>query len=82
MKKTLLASAALLGLATAAQAQELNIFVWAESIDASLIEAFEEETGISVTVDGYSSNEDLLTALQAGATAMTWSCPRSTSSRS
>lgn len=68
MKKTLLASAALLGLATAAQAQELNIFVWAESIDASLIEAFEEETGISVTVDGYSSNEDLLTALQAGAT--------------
>lgn len=68
-KTTLLASAALLTLTTAARAEgELHLYIWSDSIAPDLIAKFEAETGTKVTVDGYNSNEDLLTKLQAGAT--------------
>lgn len=67
MKRLLLAST-LIALPLAAQAAgELNLYVWSDSIAPELIAKFETETGIKVNVDGYNSNEDLLTKLQAGA---------------
>ena len=62
-------SAGLCGISVSAFAQgNLNLYVWAESINPALIEKFEKETGIDVSVDSYTSNEDLLTKLKSGAT--------------
>ncbi|WP_206640090.1 extracellular solute-binding protein, partial [Mesorhizobium sp. M7A.F.Ca.CA.004.04.2.1] len=44
----------------------LAIYAWADSISPEMVTKFEKETGIKVTVDAFSSNEDLLTKLQAG----------------
>ncbi|WP_226626956.1 extracellular solute-binding protein [Alloyangia pacifica] len=44
----------------------LNLYTWSDSVAPELIEKFEAETGISVSVDGFSSNEDALTKLQVG----------------
>jgi len=65
--KFLLASAATLALATVAHAEgTLNLYVWTDSIAPELITKFSEEADVKVNLDGYSSNEDLLTKLQAG----------------
>ena len=48
--------------------KKLNLFNWAEYVAKSTIPSFEEKTGIQVTQDFFSSNEDLLGKLQAGAT--------------
>jgi len=45
---------------------KLAIYAWADSIAPDMVAKFEKETGIKVTVDAFSSNEDLLTKLQAG----------------
>ncbi|APO70786.1 spermidine/putrescine ABC transporter substrate-binding protein (plasmid) [Rhizobium gallicum] len=67
MKKYLAATALALCFATAARAEgELNLYVWANSISPALIEKFSKENDVKVNVDGYTSNEDLLTKLQAG----------------
>ena len=67
MKKYLFATALALSFATAAQAEgTLNLYVWADSISPALIEKFSKENDVKVNVDGYTSNEDLLTKLQAG----------------
>jgi spermidine/putrescine transport system substrate-binding protein len=42
------------------------LYNWADYTPEDLIEKFEKETGISVTVDTYDSNETLLAKLQAG----------------
>lgn len=64
---TLLAALPVL-LPVAAQAEgDLHIYAWADSLSPELIAKFETETGIKVTMDGFSSNEDALTKLQAGA---------------
>ena len=47
---------------------ELFIYNWTEYTPPALIEKFEAETGIKVSVDTYDSNETLLAKLQAGAT--------------
>lgn len=44
----------------------LAVYAWADSLAPDLIAKFQKETGIKVTVDAFSSNEDLLTKLQAG----------------
>jgi spermidine/putrescine transport system substrate-binding protein len=68
MKKLLLATSLILPFAGGAFAEgTLNIYVWADSISPDLIAKFSEETGIDVNVDSFSSNEDALTKLQAGA---------------
>ena len=62
-----MASAMTLVFASSAQAEgKLSIYAWADSIAPDLVTKFEKETGIDVTVDAFSSNEDLLTKLQAG----------------
>ncbi|WP_226629118.1 extracellular solute-binding protein [Alloyangia pacifica] len=67
MKKILLATTLLLPMALPAAAEgELNIYAWADSIAPELLEKFTAETGVEITVDSYSSNEDALTRLQAG----------------
>lgn len=53
------------GSAVAAEGS-LNLYVWSESIAPELIEKFSNEYDVQVNVDGYTSNEDLLTKLQAG----------------
>lgn len=44
---------------------ELNIFVWTEYLPDSVVEKFEEETGITVNVSTFSSNEDMLSKVKA-----------------
>ncbi|MGB8811813.1 MAG: extracellular solute-binding protein [Paracoccaceae bacterium] len=67
LKRTILATTALLALTGVAQAEgALNIYAWSDSIAPDLITKFEAETGIKVAIDGFNSNEDLLTKLQAG----------------
>jgi spermidine/putrescine transport system substrate-binding protein len=48
--------------------KELNFYNWADYVAKSTIPGFEEQTGIQVTQDYFSSNEDLLAKLQAGGT--------------
>lgn len=46
----------------------LNLFNWAEYLPPEVIQQFEEETGIKVNYDAYSSNEEMMAKLQAGNT--------------
>jgi spermidine/putrescine transport system substrate-binding protein len=50
-----------------ASAQELNIYAWADELPAEIVADFEAETGITVTVDTFDSNESLVAKLAAGA---------------
>jgi spermidine/putrescine transport system substrate-binding protein len=45
---------------------ELNLYNWTDYISPELIDRFESETGITVNLDNYDSNETLLSKLQAG----------------
>ncbi len=47
---------------------EIILYNWTEYIDPEMYAIFQEETGIEVTEDNYSSNEELLAKLQGGAT--------------
>ena len=55
------------GGAAAQENGELYLYNWANYFPPDLIEKFEEETGIDVTLDVYDSNETMLAKLQAGA---------------
>ncbi len=67
--REVLAVASLAMLSGAVQAAEkLSIYAWSDSIAPSLISKFEKETGIDVTLDSYSSNEDLIVKLKSGVT--------------
>ncbi len=46
----------------------LNLYNWSDYVAESTIPSFEEKTGIKVTQDYFSSNEELLGKLQGGAT--------------
>ncbi|MGD8518668.1 MAG: spermidine/putrescine ABC transporter substrate-binding protein [Anaerolineae bacterium] len=48
-------------------ADELHVYNWSEYIDPEIYEEFENEFGVKVVEDTFSSNEDLLAKLQAGA---------------
>jgi len=50
-----------------AKSTELNLYGWSEYVPAALLENFTTETGIKVNYDTYSSNEELMAKLQAGA---------------
>ena len=69
---TKLASLALtgaMGLSTAASAEgNLRLYNWGDYINPTVIEKFSEEFDVEVTLDTYSTNEELLARLQAGAT--------------
>ncbi len=47
-------------------ASELHFFNWADYMDEDIMAQFEEECGVKVTQDIYSSNEELIAKLQAG----------------
>lgn len=65
--KTLLAATAFAFVANSAAAEgKLSIYHWFEYMPTELLEKFEKETGIEVTMDTYDSNEALLAALKAG----------------
>jgi spermidine/putrescine-binding protein len=49
-------------------AEELHIYNWSEYIDPEIFDDFEAEFGVKVIEDTFSSNEELLAKLQAGAT--------------
>jgi spermidine/putrescine-binding protein len=50
-----------------AASNELNLYGWSEYVPQALLDKFTEETGIKVNYDTYSSNEELMAKLQAGA---------------
>jgi spermidine/putrescine transport system substrate-binding protein len=50
----------------AAGSGSLSIYAWAGEIPDSVIEGFEAETGIDVTVDTFDSNETMISKLAAG----------------
>lgn len=67
MKKALLCTA-MIGMFSTAQADgDLFLYNWSNYIPPDLIERFESETGVDVTLDVYDSNETMLAKLQAGA---------------
>lgn len=47
---------------------ELHIYNWSEYIDPQIFDDFEAEYGVKVVEDTFSSNEELLAKIQAGAT--------------
>ena len=58
---------ALLSISTGCKKDEkvLNLFNWTEYLPQSVIDAFEEETGIKVNYNTYSSNEEMLAKVKA-----------------
>ena len=52
--------------APASAAETLNLFCWSEYIPRPVIDAFQKQTGIHVTVENYASNEEMLAKLLAG----------------
>ena len=67
MTRFLTATSALCLLAGAAQAEgTLSIYHWFEYIPQELLDKFTAETGITVTMDTYDSNEAMLASLKAG----------------
>lgn len=67
MKRTLIAAAALALAASPALAEgELNIFNWGNYTSPELIEKFEKEFDVEVTVTDYDSNDTALAKVKAG----------------
>ena len=66
----LVGAAALVMTATSAMAAggELHIYNWGNYTNPKLIEKFQKETGIKVTLDNYDSNENMLAKVRAGGT--------------
>ena len=48
------------------ESTELNVYAWAGEVPDTIVEMFEKETGISVTVDTFDSNETMISKLAAG----------------
>lgn len=55
------------GAAKKSGSTELNLYAWSEYLPQSLLDNFSKEMGIKVNYDTYSSNEELMAKLQAGA---------------
>ncbi|GLS87945.1 putrescine-binding periplasmic protein [Cypionkella aquatica] len=67
MKKPLLALSLLLSTTSIAAAEgQLNLFNWGDYTSPELLEKFEKETGIKVTVTDYDSNDTALAKVSAG----------------
>lgn len=54
---------------------ELFVYNWGEYIDESVIDQFEEETGIEVTYDLFETNEEMYPIIEAGAINYDVVCP-------
>jgi len=66
MKTVALALAACLPAIAIAANDRLSVFCWSEYIPQDVIENFQKETGIRVSVENYASNEEMLAKLLAG----------------
>lgn len=66
MKSTVAAMALALGANAASAEGELVLYHWFEYIPQELLDKFTAETGITVTMDTYDSNEAMLASLKAG----------------
>ncbi len=67
MKKILFTTVAGVALAaTSAMAEEVRVYNWSDYIDESLLEKFEQETGLELIYDVFDSNEVLETKMLAG----------------
>ena len=53
----------------------LYVYNWGEYIDESVIDQFEEETGISVVYDVFETNEEMYPVIEAGAVKYDVVCP-------
>ena len=60
---------------TAAHSNELYVYNWGDYIDDSVIDDFEEETGIHVTYDLFETNEEMYPVIEAGAVHYDVVCP-------
>ena len=45
----------------------MNLAIWSNYVKPEILQEFEKRTGVKVQVSNYSSNEELLAKLQAGA---------------
>lgn len=50
-----------------AKSTEVNLYAWSEYVPQALLDGFTEKIGIKINYDTYSSNEELLAKMQAGA---------------
>ncbi|ABG29902.1 polyamine ABC transporter substrate-binding protein [Roseobacter denitrificans] len=66
MNKLMITSAVVALCATTVLADEVRVYNWSDYIDESLLEKFEEETGINLIYDVFDSNEVLETKMLAG----------------
>ena len=66
MKRLATMTAACALIAGAAAADEVRVYNWSDYIDESLLEKFEQETGIELIYDVFDSNEVLETKMLAG----------------
>ena len=66
MKGGVAALALTLGAGVASAEGELVVYHWFEYIPQELLTKFTEETGVTVTMDTYDSNEAMLASLKAG----------------
>ena len=66
MKGSAAALALTLGAGVASAEGELVVYHWFEYIPQELLTKFTEETGVTVTMDTYDSNEAMLASLKAG----------------
>lgn len=55
--------------------KQVNLSIWGDYISPELIKKFETETGIKVHVSNYTSNEELLAKVQAGAAGVDVAVP-------
>jgi spermidine/putrescine transport system substrate-binding protein len=72
MKRSIIGTVALAAMLLATGAAradgELHIFNWADYINPKLVEKFEKNYNVKVTVDTYDSNETMLAKVRAGHT--------------
>lgn len=60
---------------TATSPRELNLAIWGNYLRPELQAQFEKETGIKLNISNYSSNEELLAKVQAGASGIDMAVP-------
>ena len=60
---------------TSSGSNQLYVYNWGEYIDESVIDEFEEETGIEVVYDLFETNEEMYPVIEAGAVQYDVVCP-------
>jgi len=73
MKRLFLASASLAavtaaGVGPSSAAGELHLYNWSEYINPEIVDRFSKEYDVKVSLDTYTTNEEMLAKIQAGAT--------------